>query len=66
MRDHRSKGLEDGPFIVLFEQQRADEAGDGVFIREDADRIRAPLDLNIEALERRWNGFSADDRSGSS
>jgi hypothetical protein len=33
-----------GPFIVLFEQQSANEPGDGAFVGEDADDIGAPLD----------------------
>ena len=42
----------DGPFIVLFEQDGADEAGDGGLVREDADDLGAPLDLAVEALQR--------------
>jgi hypothetical protein len=44
-------GALDGPFVVLFEQDRADEAGDGVLIGEDADNLGPPLDLAIEALD---------------
>ena len=32
----------DGPLVVLFQHQRADEANDGVVIGKDADDIRAP------------------------
>jgi len=39
-------------FIVLFEQQCADEARDRLLVGEDADHISAPLDLAVEALER--------------
>jgi hypothetical protein len=31
-----------GPFVVLYEQDRADEADDGVVIWEDADDLGAP------------------------
>jgi hypothetical protein len=36
------------PFIVLLEQQCADEARDGRLVGEDADYISAPLDLAVE------------------
>ena len=39
-------------FIVLFEQQCADEARDGAYIGEDADDVGASLDLAVETLER--------------
>ena len=42
----------DGPFVVLLEQDGADEADDGLFVREDADDVGAALDLAVEALER--------------
>ena len=42
----------DGRFIVLFEQQGADEAGDGVLVGEVADHISAALDLPVHAFER--------------
>jgi hypothetical protein len=35
----------DGPFIVLFDQDRADEANKSVFVGEDADDLGASLDL---------------------
>jgi hypothetical protein len=38
------------PFIVLFEQQRADETGYGLLVGEDTDDIRASLDLAVEAF----------------
>jgi hypothetical protein len=37
----------DGPFIVLFEHDRAGEANDSVFIGEDADDLGASLDLAV-------------------
>jgi hypothetical protein len=40
------------PSIVLFEQQRADEAPDRIFVGEDTDDIGAPFDLTIEPFER--------------
>ncbi len=42
------------PLIVLLEQEGADQAGDRVFVREDADDLRPSLDLTVEALE--WIG----------
>jgi hypothetical protein len=42
----------DGPFIVLFEQDRAYEANDRVFVGEDADHLGAPLDLAVETFDR--------------
>jgi hypothetical protein len=47
---HVSRAL-DGPFIVLFEQDGADEAGDGGFVGEDADDVGAPLDLADQPLD---------------
>ena len=44
-------GALDGPFIALLHEDRADESGDGRFIREDADDIGAALDLAVEALD---------------
>ncbi|MBB4184780.1 hypothetical protein GGE07_001406 [Sinorhizobium terangae] len=43
-----------GPLIVLLEQQRADQADDGVVNREDADNFCVPLDLAVEAFD--WLG----------
>jgi hypothetical protein len=45
-------GALDGPLVVLFEQDRADQADDGIFIGEDADHLGSPLDLAVEALNR--------------
>ena len=45
-------GALDGPFIVLLEQDGADEADDGGLVGEDADDLGAALDLAVEALER--------------
>jgi len=41
-----------GPFVVLLEQDCADEPDDGVLIGEDADDLGALLDLAIDAFER--------------
>jgi len=38
-------GALDRPLVVLLEQDGADQAGDGVFIGEDADHVSAALDL---------------------
>jgi len=35
----------------LFEQQRADEANDGIIVGEGADDLGASLDLAIEAFD---------------
>ena len=40
-----------GPIIVLFEQDRADEADDGVFIEEGADDVGAAFDLANKPLQ---------------
>ena len=42
------------PLVVLFEQQRADESGDGRFVREDAHDVGAPLDLGVQSFQ--WIG----------
>jgi hypothetical protein len=42
----------DGPFVVPFEQNCADEANNGVLVGEDADNLGAALDLAVNALER--------------
>ena len=42
----------DGPFIVLFEEERSHKTDDGVLVGEDADDISASLDLTVEALDR--------------
>ena len=44
----------DGPLIVLFEQDRTDEAGDGFLVWEDAHHLGAALDLAIEPFD--WIG----------
>jgi hypothetical protein len=38
-------------FVVLLQEDGADQAGDRGLVREDADHLGAPLDLAIEALE---------------
>src|SRR3546814_13445541 len=42
----------DLPFIVLLQQQGADQAGDGGLVGKDPDHLAAALDLAVEALER--------------
>ena len=39
-----------GPFVVLFGEDRADEADDGVAVGEDTDDVGAAADLAVEAL----------------
>jgi hypothetical protein len=39
-----------GPFVVLFGQDGADDADQGVAVGEDADDVGAPADLAVEAL----------------
>lgn len=41
-----------GPFVVLFEQEGADQAVDGGFVGEEADDVGTALDFCIEALDR--------------
>ena len=42
----------DCPFIVLFEEDGADQPGDGSFIGEDADDVGAPFDFAVEPFDR--------------
>ncbi len=54
-RDHRTispLSASRRSFVIPFEQQRADEARNGIFVREDADDIDVPLDFAVEAFER--------------
>ena len=44
-------GSLDGPFVVLLQQQRADQADDGRFVWKDTDDVAAPLDLAVEPLQ---------------
>ncbi len=41
----------DRPFIVLPEEDRADESDDGVIVGEDANNVGAVLDLTAEARD---------------
>lgn len=41
----------DGPFVVLFEQDGADEVGDAGFVGKDADDRGAALDLAVKTLQ---------------
>ena len=40
------------PLIILFDQQRTDQADPGGAPREDPDHVRAPPDLAVEPLQR--------------
>ena len=42
----------DGPFVVLLEEQSADQAEDGVVVGEDADHLGSALDLAVQPLQR--------------
>ena len=44
----------DGPLIVLLEEDGTDETDDCIIVREDADDLRAALDLTVETLD--WVG----------
>jgi hypothetical protein len=46
-------GSLNGPFVVLLERDGAHEADDGLFVGKDADALGAPLDLAVEALDRK-------------
>jgi hypothetical protein len=48
-----------GPFIVLFEQNGADQSGDRVFVGEDTHDIGAPLDLTVEPLDGIGNRYES-------
>jgi len=37
----------DGPLIVLFEEQSADEPNDGILVWKDANHLGAALDLTV-------------------
>ena len=47
---HVSRPL-DCPFVVLLQEQCADEADDGCFVGKDADDIAGSLDLAVEPFE---------------
>ena len=40
------------PFVILFQQDGADEPDDGVLVGEDADHLGPPFDLAVEAFNR--------------
>src|SRR5271165_1856778 len=42
----------DGPLVILFEQDSADQSRDGLFVREDADNLSAALDLLVQSFQR--------------
>lgn len=59
---HVSSAL-DCPFVILFEQDRADESDDSVVVGKDADDIGAALDLAVETFDgicNRYKSFGAD------
>ena len=45
-------GALDGPFIILFELDRVDNADDGISVEEDADQLGPSLGLAVEPLDR--------------
>lgn len=45
-------GSLDRPLIILLEQQRTDEAHDGIVVWKDADDLGSPLDFSIQSLDR--------------
>lgn len=42
----------EGPLVILLEQDRADETGDGSFVGKDADDLGPAFDLAVQALQR--------------
>ena len=58
-------GALDGPLVVLFEEDGADEACDGGLVGKDADDLGAALDLAVDPLEgigNRYEFLGADVR----
>ena len=53
-----------GPFIILLEQNGADQPGDSVLVGEDADNVGAALDLAIKSFQ--WIGNRYEDRGARS
>jgi hypothetical protein len=49
----------DRPLVVLFEQDRTDEADDGGLVGEDPHDLGAPLDLAVETLQRIRNRYDS-------
>src|SRR6185295_7526959 len=45
------------PFVVLLQEQRADETHDRRLVGKDGDDVGAPLDLAVEAFERICNRY---------
>jgi hypothetical protein len=41
----------DGPLIIMFEKERADEPDDGVIVGEDTDDLGPTLDLAVRSLD---------------
>src|SRR6188768_4553751 len=50
-------GALDGPLVVLFEEDGADEACDGGLVGKDADDLGAALDLAVDPLEGIGNRY---------
>lgn len=48
----REVAAPDEPLVILFEQQRADEADQGGVVGEDSHDVGAPADLAVEPLQR--------------
>lgn len=42
----------DGPLVVLFEHEGADQAGDGCLVRKNSHDIGSPFDFLVQALKR--------------
>ena len=47
-------GALDGPLVILLEKNGADEASDGVFVRKDADDIRAAFNFRRSRGLTEW------------
>ena len=45
-------GALNGPFVVLLEQEGADQTDDRVVVGEDTDHVGPALDLTVETLDR--------------
>jgi hypothetical protein len=50
-------GSLNGPFVVLLEQECADEPDDGIVVGKDADDIGAALDLAVETFDGIGNRY---------
>jgi len=52
-------GALDSPLVVLLEQDRPDQAGDGGLVGEDAHNLGAALNLAVEAFQGGGNRHDA-------